>query len=408
MENILKKSRRIFSSGSFLVLLAVGLGQFLRFGVDVIFPVLLPYIKLEFSIGNTIAGILISSLAASKALSQFPGGIFADAFGERTALTTSLLISSIGLIVIFFSTSLTALIFGMLIFGLGSGLFGTSRVTILVHLYPKLQATVIGITNALGAIGNSLLPPFALLLFLTYPNTIFGWRIAIGFSIPIFIIAAIILWLSVPPLSQTNPSNSISNFSGLFSKIYRTLNQTTILLITFSMISMSIVYQGFTSFFPVYLISVKGIEEATAAALFSIFFIGGLLIQPLLGWIADKRGYFQPLIFSTIVTAFGLVLLPFSNSIATIAVVVAIISVQLGFWPTITTYDVSLLPNESQGSSLGLQRTTFLLSGAIGPVIVGLMADFNLFNEAYYVLSICALASLFTCIILYYGNSTTQ
>ena len=171
---------------------------------------------------------------------------------------------------------------------------------------------------------------------------------------------------------------------------------------------MSIVYQGFTSFFPTYLISIKGIDESTAAGLFSIFFIGGLLIQPALGWLSDKHGFFQPLIFTTALTAFGLLILPFTNGILPIAIVVAIISLQLGFWPTITTYDVSLLPTEAQGSSLGLQRTTFLLSGAAGPILVGFLADSNLFNEAYYVLSICAIVSLLTCIVLYFMSPTSQ
>tara|TARA_A100001037_G_scaffold302821_1_gene335363 strand:- start:12704 stop:13930 length:1227 start_codon:yes stop_codon:yes gene_type:complete len=408
VENLLKKSRGIFASGSFLVLLTVGLGQLLRFGVDVIFPILLPYIKLEFSIGNAVAGLLLSSLAASKALSQFPGGIFADTFGERVALTSSLIVASLGLIIIFFSSSLLALVVGMLLFGLGSGLFGTSRVTILVQLYPKLQATVIGITNALGAIGNSILPPLALLVFLTYPNTTFGWRIGIGFAIPLFLLTAMVLWITVPPYSKTHTSSPPTSLSGIFSKIYQALSKPAILLITFSMISMSVVYQGFTSFFPTYLISIKGIDESTTAGLFSIFFIGGLLIQPLLGWVSDKRGFFQPLIFTTLLTAFGLLLLPISNGILSIALIVAVISLQLGFWPTITTYDVSLLPNEAQGSSLGLQRTTFLLSGAIGPIIVGLMADSNLFNEAYYVLSACAIISTLTCIVLYYLSTTSQ
>jgi MFS family permease len=408
VENLSQKTRGLFSSGSILILLIIGLGQFLRFGVDVVFPILLPYIKLEFSIGNTVAGLLLSSLAASKGLSQFPGGIFADVLGERVALTTSLVVASFGLIIIFFSNSLPALVVGMIIFGLGSGLFGTSRVTILVYLYPKLQATAIGITNALGAIGNSLIPPFALLLFLAYPNTTFGWRIGLGFAIPVFLLTAIILWIIVPPFSKTNPSSSATPLSNLFSKIFRALSKPSLLLITFSMVSMSIVYQGFTSFFPTYLISIKGIDESTAAGLFSIFFIGGLLIQPVLGWLSDKYGSFKPLIFTTALTAFGLLILPFSNGILPIALIVAIISLQLGFWPTITTYDISLLPTEAQGSSLGLQRTTFLLSGAAGPIIVGFMADSNLFNEAYYVLSLCAIVSFLTCIVLYFLRPSPQ
>jgi MFS family permease len=174
------------------------------------------------------------------------------------------------------------------------------------------------------------------------------------------------------------------------------------------MIAMSVVYQGFTTFFPTYLISVKGIEQTIAAGLFSIFFIGGLLVQPILGWFSDRYGVFKPLIFATTFTIIGLLLLPFSNGIVSIGVVVFIISLQLGFWPTITTYDMSLLPTEAQGSSLGLQRTAFLGTGAVGPILVGYMADSGLFNESYFILSIFATISLLTCLVLMFIDSKTS
>lgn len=401
--------KRIFSHGSIMILAVVASGQFLRFGVDVIFPVLLPHIKLEFSIGNIVAGLLLSSLTASKAISQFPGGIFADLFGEKIALTSSLLMASFGLLLIVVSNSLSFLVLGMLVFGLGSGLFGVSRITILLQFFPKLGGTVIGITNAIGAIGNSLLPPLALLLFLFFPDTQLGWRIGLAFAIPLFIITAISIWIVVPSSSKKSRTISSSiSASALFSKIYSSLSKPRILLITTSMIAMSVVYQGFTTFFPTYLISIKGIEQTIAAGLFSIFFIGGLLVQPILGWISDRYGFFKPLIFATTFTIIGLLLLPFANGILSIGLVVFIISLQLGFWPTITTYDMSLLPIEAQGSSLGLQRTTFLGAGAVGPILVGYMADSGLFNESYFILSIFAAISLLTCLTLMFMDSKTS
>lgn len=381
----------LWNDGRGPLLVAVSVAQLLRFGTRVVFPALLPQIKLEYALDNTTAGIVLGALAAATATTQFPGGVLADRVGERKVLTASIGFAAAGLVLLVAAPAFPGFVAGLVLFGLGNGLFGTTRVTVLSDVYPRRGGTVLGLTNAAGNVGNAGLPIIAGAL-----AAWLGWRAGVAFVIPLFAITAVALWIVVP--ARTSAAMATGRGMGAMQEVARRvvagLTRPPVLLATGGMITMTIVYQGFTAFFPTYLVSVKGLPVPVAAALLGVFFAGGVVLQPIIGGVADRYGAGQTLVAVTAGTAVTLVTLPFVNDPIALGLLAAAASLQLGFWPVVFAYDVRALPGDIQGTGLGLQRTTFLYAGVVGPVLVGSLADAGLFDEAYFVLAAMALVGL--------------
>jgi hypothetical protein len=60
--------------------------------------------------------------------------------------------------------------------------------------------------------------------------------------------------------------------------------------------------------------------------------------------------------------------------------------------PPINTAGVGALPDEIRGSGFGLLRTGYIAFGAVGPPIVGVLADAGRFDGAFLLLGGVALA----------------
>jgi len=111
------------------------------------------------------------------------------------------------------------------------------------------------------------------------------------------------------------------------------------------------------------------------------------VIQPLTGSAVDRYGERRVLVAVTAVTAAALVAFPFTDSAPAFVVLSTAVGCQLAFWPVIFAYIPRALPDDIQASSFGLLRTAFLFVGAAGPVVVGTLADVDLFGESFLLLA---------------------
>lgn len=117
-------------------------------------------------------------------------------------------------------------------------------------------------------------------------------------------------------------------------------------------------WQGFTAFFPTYLVAEKGLDQGIATTLYGVFFGTAAVVQPLAGKAGDRYGY-RPLLLTFAGTAaLSVLALPFVDGLA-------------------------VLPDDVEGVSYGLLRTVYLGIGATGSVAVGAFADADLFDEAF-------------------------
>jgi sugar phosphate permease len=144
------------------VLLTVPLGWFLTLGVRVVYPAMLPQVTAEFGVGNATAGAFVGLLWTTYALLQFPGGALADAVGERLVLAGSVLLTAGAVAAIVLSGTVELFVVATVLLGLGTGLYGTTRLTVISAVYDRMETTAISPSQAAAFVGLSV-PAFALL-----------------------------------------------------------------------------------------------------------------------------------------------------------------------------------------------------------------------------------------------------
>lgn len=191
MDHLVSLRREVnglWAGGKGKILLAIAAGWGLLNGMRMIYPILLPYLSTEFNLTLTTAGLLVTLIWLGYAIGQVPGGILADQRGERKMLTASVVITTVGLILVIFAKTPVILFMATGLVGLGLSLYPVARITVLSDLYPDRIGRALGLTMATGDIGQTLLPPVAGAL-----AAVFAWQVGIGFVIPLLGLMAIII-----------------------------------------------------------------------------------------------------------------------------------------------------------------------------------------------------------------------
>lgn len=382
--------RELMRSDRGPILVAVSSGWLLAIGIRLVFPVLLPQIRSEFGVDLTTAGVLLTVLWVGYAVAQFPGGLLADRIGERCILTVSVLLATVGTVVVATAPILLAFVAGTVLVGIGTGFYGTTRLTVLSDVFDDKSGTAIGINQAVGNVGTATLPAAAGLL-----AVVVGWRYGFGVLVPLFLATAVGLWVTVP--TRTSDPAGVSG-TDLLNPVLRGVSRRPVVLATVSMLLVSLVYQGFTGFYPTYLASEKGMSEGFAATLLGLFFASGAVVQFVAGVMSDHVGVRTTLAVFLGISTVALGTLTVVSGTAAIVVVTLLLSSMLAFWPVSHDYIVVALPDEIQGTSFGFIRTGYLSFAALGPSVVGFLGDADLFNESYLGLAVLCAVSAAICV----------
>ncbi|WP_424018863.1 MFS transporter [Halorientalis pallida] len=375
------------------VLVVVGFGWFLLLGVRLTVPALFPSIRAEFAFSNTIAGSVYTILLSVAALLQLPGGVVADRVGGRSVLTLGFAAGLAGTTLLAVAPGVPVFLLGIVLFGVGTGVYGTPRVTVLSAVYPDRDGTAIGICSAAGNVGTTILPVVAGVL-----AAVVGWQYGFAFAVPLFAVGTLLAWRVVPPDAgkAEDTGSFLEDLPGLVAGLWN----REVVLATAIMLVMFFVYQGLTAFLTTYLVTAKGLSTQLAATLFGVFFAGGVVAQVVGGNLGDRFGKRRTMALLLLASAATLFALPFVSGFATLVPAVLALSIQLGNWPIVFSYTVAALPDDGQASGLGLLRTFYLLVGSLGSTAVGVMADLNLFDEAFFALAALTLLAALFCLVL--------
>jgi MFS family permease len=107
----------------------------------------------------TSSGILLTLLWTAYAVGHLPGGIWGDQIGEGNTLAISTLISTSMILVVATSVNMWMLFVGTITFGLATALYGPTRLTIFTNVYPNQSGLAIGLSIAMGSLGNAASVP---------------------------------------------------------------------------------------------------------------------------------------------------------------------------------------------------------------------------------------------------------
>ncbi|MBX0322641.1 MFS transporter [Halomicroarcula sp. F13] len=366
---------------------AVAAGWFLVLGMRFVVPAVLPTISEEFGLSNAAAGLAVTVLWLTYAAMQFPTGALIDRVGERTLLVAAAVLSGAGLLAYFVSTTYALFLLATAAFGLGTGLYGPTRGTVLSRTFDANEGTAFGAVMAAGSIGAAALPFVASVATARY-----GWRVALGGVAPLFLVVALALWLSVSDRPTATDGRRLRED---LRAAVAGIRQRRLLLAVAGATVMLFVFQAATAFLTTYLVTVKTLDQSTAGAVLAALFVGGAVSQFVTGRLADRYGSPPVLTAVALVSAVPLALLPRLDGTVALAAGAAAIGIRMSAGPLSNAYVVDVLPDDVQGTGWGLLRSAFFAVGSLGSTLVGLLADAGLFDAAFYLMAgLTALAAL--------------
>ena len=355
-------------------------------GTRMIYPVLLPYFRETFGLSLSAAGLLVTVLWLGSAVGQFPGGVLADRYSERSVMTVGAAVVAAAVLVVVAAPTAIALFVSTALVGLGQSLYPIARITILADIYPDRIGSALGVTMATGDLGQTVLPPVAGTIAAAV-----AWQAGLGVVAPLLLVGAAALWVLLPRTVDSGDGDAgaaAGTVSGSTARrVLGELRRPNLVFVAFIFFLYILVWQSFTGFYPTYLVEEKGLASSTASGLFSLFFAAGILVKPLAGGAYDRIGFRWSLVLALSAPAVGFAVLPVVEGTIELVAITALVSTMLGSGAITQSYFSEAFPESVRGTGLGVVRTVTATLGAAGPVVFGVVADRGYFDEGYWLLA---------------------
>jgi predicted MFS family arabinose efflux permease len=367
------------------LLLSVAVGWFLVLGMRFVVPGILPTITDDFIVSASEAGLAVTVLWVTYAAMQFPAGYFADRLGERVLLVAGLLVSAVGLVSYTFTPTFGLFVLATGVFGLGSGLYGPPRGTVISKTYDENDGAAFGLMLAAGSVGAAALPAAAAVAV-----TAVGWRTAVGIVAPVFLLSAAAVWWAVPDTrirADGEGDGADRSMSDAVRAAAAAVRDRRIALAVAGATLMLFAFQAATAFLTTYLTATGRFTQGTAGAVLGVFFLVGAASQFAGGGLADRFGTPRVLVGIGAASVVPLAALPLVEGRLALGVVGALVGVRMAVGPVSNAYIIALLPDDVQGTAWGALRTGFFIVGSFGSTAVGYMADAGYFDLAFYMLA---------------------
>lgn len=385
----LKVSKRNLIDGRGHIFIAVSAGWLLSTTVRNAYPVLLPFLRIDYGLSLAMVGLLLSVLGFSYAIGQVPGGVLADRFGEGIAMSVSMVVAAVTLVLIVTSRSPVLLFVGTALLGGAVALFGVVRLTTIADVYPERVGTVHGLLGAVGDLGNTMLPPLVGII-----AAVTVWQLGFGLYIPLFVLVSIVLWVLVPRRTSTPTNRSGQLTIEGVRHVLSALRTPSVVYGTLFVAIHLVTMLTFIGFYPTYLIERKGMSAILTSGLFAVFFAMGAIFKPLAGNAFDRIGVRRTLLVIAVVSGMGFAILPVVDGPFSLLLVTMVIGTGKGKGTIGLAYLTMSLPGDVQNTGLGLLRTIFFLLSSTSLLVFGVIADLGYFDEAIFLLAVLTGVSL--------------
>ena len=328
-------------------------------------PPLLPAIIDDLGITAFMAGVALTLLRITRASMQYPGGRVSDQLTRTTVLLPSLVFVIVGLAFLSISTEYPIFLFGILLFGMGLGLFDPAARATLTDLFEEKRGRAFGLHLMGGDIAGILAAGVAVWIV-----SVATWR---GAFIPLLVLilpAPLLLsLLSREPMRVSRIDVGVRETAG------RLLSNTKMrwLLIVYSLFVFSI--SGVVGFLPPFLTEVHGFSFALASSAYALLYVVGTGAKPVAGAASDRFPRLLVVITGLLCGAGGLALLVFAHAPLLALVGVGVYAVgHTAIPPPLQAYLMDLFPDDNVGGDFGAVRMTYLAIGSFGPAYVGFLA----------------------------------
>src|SRR6266849_6145263 len=387
-------------------------------GLLMIIPLLPFYVKtlggsgiqffgLHFGIG-IISGSIIAAFTVAQLLSAPMWGRFSDRVGRRPTLLIALGAAGIAYLIFGFAHSLLLLFLSRIVQGAGGGTVGVIQAYVADSTDPKDRARALGWLSATTNLGVALGPvlgSFAIALgkrdLMPGPGTL-----QMGHAAPGIMAAALCLlnilfvarylkesrdFSEQPPAGEVRRSSS----QAIWRVISHAREPSSRLIWIYA-----IAIGAFQGSFSVLALFLNARFAVTKETIFYFFmYVGSISVFArvlLLGRMVDWLGEAKLSRLGLVLLAAGVLGMPLSRNLGTLAIAVALIPLGTAFtFPCVTALLSRVVSQRERGLYMGMQQTYGGITRAIAPVLYGRAFDTLGVSSPYYFSSAIILATIF-------------
>ncbi|WP_302082207.1 MFS transporter [Salinibaculum rarum] len=359
------------------MLLALSLGWATLQAGRFLLPPLLPPITETFALSSGGAGLALTAFGLVYAVAQYPSGTYSDSLSRASLILPGFLVLLVGFSLVGVSTTVAVFVAGLLLLGIGKGLFASPARVLLGDLFVSSRGRALGIFSAGTDLGGLIAAGLAAAVLAT---TV--WRVAFA---PIIVLVALVTLLFVVWNRETYSVERVPLEPGETARrIVATQTQRERLL-AYALFYFAV--GGLTNFYPLLLVENSGFSAALASGAFALIFAVGILVKPTAGEVSDRFPRLLVSIVGLLVAAGGLALIILAPSLPFVALGTILTSV--GYktqFPIADAVVMEAAPADSVGGDLGAARGVFLAANAVGPGFVGIVADVATYALAFWAL----------------------
>ena len=342
--------------------------------------VLLPVWQTEFSLSYGALAMLRGVYAGTMACLQLSAGRLAQWIGSRATLALGTLLAALGYAAAGMSGSLLGLCVALALSGSGSSTQHPLASSAVTRAYGRSARGPLGIYNFAGDLGKAALPAAISVLV-----TLMPWRHALWAMSAVGGLAALGIALFLPSLPNNVPTAESEVADGQFAS-----HTGFRLLLTIGVLDTG-VRMGLLTFLP-FLLKAKGISTPMLGTALAMVFIGGAAGKFVCGWLGARMGVTGTVLATeggTAVLIVAVLLCPLVPAL----VLLPLLGVMLNGTSTVLYGTVpELAPPGGTERAFALFYTGTIASGAVAPVVYGLLGDHIGIQVATWVTALTALA----------------
>lgn len=350
------------------VLGACTLAFFATMAARLVISPVVPLMGEEFAVSNGALGLALSGMWAAYAAAQFPSGLLADRYGERRVILVAVGGTAGASALLAGAPTYGVVLVGAVVLGGVAGLHYSVATSLLTRRLPN-TGSAIGMHTAGAPVAGLLMPAAAGAV-----GVWLGWRWAVALGGLIALPAAVLFGSVVRPTAPTRPEASIWARMGERG-LLRILARPAIVFPLALSACGAFVWQATASFLPTFLVAYHGYSDPAAGALFSIYFAVQGVVQPVLGSLSDRVGRYPAVAVVLGLGIGGYVLLVVGDGLwATVAAIVGA-GLAMSWGAALLPVFMDHLAPAERSVGFGLIRTTYMVLGAGGSVVTGVVAD---------------------------------
>jgi MFS family permease len=333
---------------------------------------LVPSLRGDFGVSRGAVGVVLTGMWLVYACSQVPSGAAGDRYGPRRVVCVALGSTAVAALALAAAPSMLTFGAFALLLGVGAGLYYTPATTLLAARFEEV-GQVIGVHRVGSQVAGLVAPALAALL-----GARFGWRVALGSGA---VVAGAVLGVLLvggsstsrphsPPATRADGGVAVRPRAlvGVLARPPVAFAATLAAIGEFAALTT-------VSFLPTFLVEHHGLPLPTAGALFGAYFVVVASLQPVSGWLSDRFGRDAVTGALFAAGAVGYAALAVGSGLVLAVPAVALVGVAMAWGPPVQSRAVDALAEAERGVGFGAVRTGYILVGALGPVVVGTLAD---------------------------------